>query len=100
MPEWPYNFGWKLNLQQVINGSFLAEGDGVTWKVRDVDTNHHKMEDTENKKIDMFWVSGRIIDMERQQSKPMEVCAKRNFTYERFNIFSLTLGIMITSSRS
>ena len=97
MPEWPYNFGWKLNLQQVINGSFLAEGDGVTWKVRDLDTN--QMEDTENKKIDMFWVSGRIIDMERQQSKPMDVCVKRNFTYERFKIFSLTLG-MITSPRS
>ena len=72
----------------------------MTWKVRDVDTNHHKMEDTENKKIDMFWVSGGIIDMGRQQSKPMEVCVKRNFTYERFNIFSLTLGIMITSPRS
>ena len=60
----------------------------MTWKVRDLglDTNH-KMEDTENKQIDMFWVSGRIIEMERQQSKPMDVCVKRNFTYDRFKIF-------------
>ncbi len=60
----------------------------MTWKVRDLglDTNH-KMKDTENKQIDMFWVSGRIIEMERQQSKPMDVCVKRNFTYDRFKIF-------------
>ena len=85
VPEWPYNFGWKLNLQQVLNRSFLAEGDGVTWKVRDVglDTSS-QVEETENNKIDMYWVAGMISDIERRQSQPMEVCVKRNFTYDRF----------------
>ena len=85
VPEWPYNFGWKLNLQKVINRSFLAEGDGVTWEVRDmgVDTNY-EMKDTEDKKIDMYWVSRSIMDIERQQSEPMEVCAKLNLTHDGY----------------
>ena len=77
VPEWPYNFGWKLNLQKVINRSFLAEGDGVTWEVKDMGVE-------EIKKIDMYWVSGSIMSIERQQSEPMEVCAKLNLTYDGY----------------
>ena len=57
----------------------------MTWEVRDmgVDTNY-EMKDTEDKKIDMYWVSGSIMDIERQQSEPMEVCAKLNLTHEGY----------------
>ena len=43
VPEWPYNFGWKLNLQKVINRSFLAEGNGLTWEVSG-NTGHKKVD--------------------------------------------------------
>ena len=89
MPEWPYNFGWKLNLQKVINRSFLAEGNGLTWEVRG-DTRHKKVdikkgndENTKEKVVDMYWVSGMLMDMERQQSQPLEVIVRSNFTYDR-----------------
>ena len=54
----------------------------MTWKVRD----NCEVEEAENNKIDMYWVAGMIIDIERRQSQPMDVCVKRNFTYDRFQI--------------
>ena len=54
----------------------------MTWKVRDSSEG----EAAENNKIDMYWVAGMIIDIERRQSQPMDVCVKRNFTYDRFQI--------------
>ena len=89
MPEWPYNFGWKLNLQKVINRSFLAEGNGLTWEVRGntghkkVDTRKGDDENTKEQEVDMYWVSGMLMDMERQQSQPLEVIVRSNLTYDR-----------------
>ena len=58
----------------------------MTWEVRDLraDTNTETEEAEENTKIDMYWVSQSIIDIERQKSKPIEVCVQRNFTYDRY----------------
>ena len=57
----------------------------MTWKVREVGlVTSNVAEETENNKVDMYWVAGMIIDIERRQSQPMGVCVKRNFTYDRF----------------
>ena len=57
----------------------------MTWEVKDMGVvTNYEMEDNEDKKIDMYWVSGSIMSIERQQSEPIDVCAKLNLTYDGY----------------